>query len=351
MRKRIPEIPSKRARELFERAARGSGKVAIVYHGDADGTSSAALAAAAVERLGGASICRTPAKGENIYTPAFARLVEGDRPELVSVFDTGSRPERPFGDLPTIIIDHHRIDTAPPVEAFVSTFGDDERVSTSALTLDLLAPLAALDDRAWLAAVGLLGDLGDAARDDPIVTRAAAAHGITRLRTVVSLVNAAGRSPAHEVDVALEALRAAETPFEIVRGQGAAAARLHALRDEVGGALARARRVAPKIEGRWAVIEFDEPFRIHGVIAAAWTRRLPDSLVLVANRGYSAGRVHFAVRSHAPIDLRAALRGLVPDAGPDFAAGHDRATGGIVDVATYDRLRRAIREEASSRAA
>lgn len=351
MRARTLDVSKKQARELLVRAAQGGGKVVIVYHGDADGTSSAALAAAAVERLGGAPVCRTPAKGENIHAPAFARLVEADRPELVSVFDTGSRPERPFGDLPTIIVDHHRIDTAPPVEAFVSTFGDDDSVSTSALTLDLLAPIAPLDDRAWLAAVGLLGDLGDAARRDPVVTRAAAAHGITKLRAVVSLVNAAGRSAAHEVDVALDALRAAATPAAIVRGEGPAAARLHALRAEVADALARSRKVAPKVEGRWAVIELDEPYRVHGVIAGAWTGRLADSIVLVANRGYSPGRVHFSVRSRAPLDLRAALRGLVPDAGPDFAAGHDRATGGIVDVATYDRLRRAIREEASSRAA
>jgi single-stranded-DNA-specific exonuclease len=70
--------------------------------------------------------------------------------------------------------------------------------------------------------------------------------------------------------------------------------------------------------------------------------------VLVANRGYVPGRVHLSVRSHVALDLRAELRGLVPDAGDDYAAGHARASGAIIDTETYERLLAAIERLASS---
>jgi len=100
----------------------------------------------------------------------------------------------------------------------------------------------------------------------------------------------------------------------------------------------RAVRVAPRILGRWAIIEFTDPCRIHSSVASVWTRRLHDRIVLAANRGYIPGRVHFSVRSHEPLDLRAELRALMPDASSDFASGHDRATGGIVGVDVFDEL-------------
>ncbi|MGK4007878.1 DHH family phosphoesterase [Sorangium sp. So ce1036] len=340
------------ARDLLCRAGARGARVAVVYHADADGTSAAALACFAARALGAEVATATPDKGENVHSPAFGARVQATGAALAVVLDTGSRPGRPFA-MPTLIVDHHRVDPAqaPEVEAFVSTFGGDPMTSTSALTYELLAPIAPVAPRAWLAALGLLGDLGDAARRHPLVAGAAREHGIGALREAVALVNAAGRSAAHDAGVALAALLEAERPADLARGGGEAAGRLRALRQEVADATRRAIRVPPRVHGRWAVIQLDEPYRIHGPVASAWTRRLADQIVLVANRGYVPGRVHFSVRSRRPLDLRAALSALLPDAGPDFAAGHDRATGGIVDAAVFDELLRRIQGEAAGEAA
>lgn len=326
--------------------------MAVVYHADADGTSAAALVCHAARALGAEPLALTPDKGENVHHPAFGRRVRAAGAQLAVVLDTGSRPGRLFG-IATVIIDHHRIDPAeaPAVEAFVSTFGDDPGTSTSALAYALLAPIAPMGSRAWVAALGLLGDLGDAARAHPLVAEAARQHGWTALREAVGLVNAAGRSAAHDAGVALAALLDAEAPASLTRGGGEAAMQLRALKEEVAAATRRAIRVPPRVHGRWAVIQIHEPYRVHGPVASAWTRKLADALVLVANRGYMPGRVHFSVRSRRPVDLRAALAALLPDAGPDFAAGHDRATGGIVPVEVFEELLRRIQAEAAGEAA
>ncbi|MBK9258496.1 MAG: DHH family phosphoesterase [Polyangiaceae bacterium] len=344
---RIWEQATERALVSLRAALSEGAPIAVVYHADADGTSSAALAMAAIEKHGGQTLPLTPRKGENVHDPAFSATIDESGAGLVVVLDTGSRRGRLFR-IPTIVVDHHRIDTddAPDVEAFVSTFGREPLISTSALAWELFSSFADIRERAWLGAIGLIGDLGDKAKTHPLVQDAAAIHKMTHLRDAVSLVNAAGRSSTHEADVALRALVEARGPIDIVRGNGNAASRLHELKQEVAEATKRAIRKAPRIVGRWAIIEFAEPCRIHGSVASAWTRKLHDRIVLAGNRGYVPGRVHFSVRSHEPLDLRAELRALLPDAGPDFASGHDRATGGIVDVDVFDELLRRIESRA-----
>ena len=321
--------------------------VAVVYHADADGISAAALASAAVDRLGAVVLALTPPKGKNVYDEDFRRELDRCAPALVLVLDTGSRPGTRWRSAPTIIVDHHVAASAPDVEAFVH---DEDAVSTSLLTYELLRPIVDVEDRSWLAAVGAFGDRGDDARDLPIVMSAIARHGISSLRDVVALVNASGRAGTPAPDIALAALREAESPREIARGESPNARRLIEMRSEVAEASKRARRVAPRVRGRWAIIELDEPCRVHGVIASAWARRLAPRIVLVANKGYMKDRVHLSVRSHEEIDLRAAMRALLPDEGGDYAAGHSRATGAIIDVPTYERMLAAIDEE-SARAA
>jgi single-stranded-DNA-specific exonuclease len=344
---RIWARAAEQAGELLRAAVAEHASIAVVYHADADGTSSAALAVSAIQKRGGSTMPFTPRKGKSVHDPEFAAQVENSGVGLAVVLDTGSRPGRLFR-IPTLVVDHHRIEpTQPPdVEAFVSTFGQEPLISTSALAGELFFPFADMQERVWFAAIGLLGDLGEDARRHPWVQQATAFHKITHLRDTVSLVNAAGRSSAHEAEVALRALLEADGPADIVQGKSDAAKRLHVLKQEVADATKRAVRTAPRIAGRWAVIEFAEPCRIHSSVAAAWTRKLHDRIVLVANRGYVPGRVHFSVRSHEPLDLRAELRALLPDAGPDFASGHDRATGGIVEVSVFEKLLRRIELQA-----
>jgi hypothetical protein len=341
------------ARALVRGAS--AGRIAVVFHNDADGTSSAALATEAIERAGGETVALSPPRGENVHGPTTRDEVRRLAPRAALVLDMGSRPGPLFPGIPTAVVDHHPCAPggcagdarggAPDVAVFAN---DPSATSTSLLTWTLFHPIADLRDRAWVAAVGVLGDAGDPRRE-PLLAEAARAYGLTSLRTVVALVNAAGRASSHEPRVALEALRLAATPDAIVRGETPAATRLHTLRAEVSAALQRARRVAPRVRGRWALLEIDDPCRIHGVLASTWAKRLAPRIVLVANVGYVKGRVHMAVRAHHdprnPVDVRAALDALLPEHGPDFAAGHARASGGIVDEATYRRVLEAIERE------
>jgi single-stranded-DNA-specific exonuclease len=327
------------ARALLREVVVDDRSLALVYHADADGIASAALAAAAVERLGGRVLPLTPAKGKNVYDEAFCDEIAAAEPSAVLVLDTGSRAGAAWPGGRTVVVDHHPTDAAPDVHAFVH---DEDAVATAKLVLALVAPVAEIEDRSWLAAIGVLGDRGNDARHDPIVARASARFGVQSLREVVALVNASGRAARPAPELALASLRTTDDPRTVAGGQGAPAAKLHEMRAEVAEAVKHARRVAPRVRGQWAIIELEEPCRIHGVIASSWARRLSPRIVLVANRGYVPGRVHLSVRSHLEMDLRAALRGLLPDAGADFAAGHARATGAIIDAATYERLLAAI---------
>lgn len=333
------------ASALLAAAARAGSRVVLAYHADADGTAAAALVVRAFGERGRDVLAWSPAKGENVYAPAFRERVAAAGPELVVLLDTGSRAGKPFGDVPTLVIDHHAAPAPPDVDVFVTGAGDD--VSASWLTWQVLSETFEVTPHDWLAALGLLGDRGDHARGHPIVHEASRRFGIGRLKTAVALVNAAGRSAEHDSDCALRALAAASGPRDLVEATGPDAARLHALRAQVNEALGRARRAPPRVQGRWAVIRIEEPCRVHGPVAEMWTGRLRDKIVLVANSGYVSGRVHFVVRSRLELNLRKTLLELVLDAGPDYAAGHDRATGGIVSNAVFDQVLEAIRRESA----
>jgi len=341
------------ARELLRARPRGS-RLVVVHDIDADGTSSAALACAAAETLGLEPFAAAPRRGENVYAERFqAELTAATREAreggaLTMVVDTGGRDGARFAVEPVIVVDHHAAESGPVVDAFVSTRGKVDVVSSSLLTFELLEEVAELRERKWLAAIGLLGDLGDRAKLHPRFTEVTAGVRMTALRETVALVNAAGRASRHAPDVALAALREASSPSDVAGGLGAAARELATMREETSASFARARKVAPKKLGDYAVIMIDEPCRVHGLVAESWKRRLAPATVLVGNTGYSPGRVHFVVRAAERRDLRAALRALLPDAGPDFAAGHDQATGGIVDVATFERLLAAIAARGSA---
>jgi len=81
---------------------------------------------------------------------------------------------------------------------------------------------------------------------------------------------------------------------------------------------------------------------VHPLVATTWARRLAPRMVLAANAGYlGPGTVDFAVRGGAG-DLRrvlqAALAAQDASAAPEFAHGHDRATGGSLGLAAFERL-------------
>lgn len=332
---------------ILLQASRKRGRVALVYHADADGICSAALLARALEAAGAAVAPHTPGRGQNVYDRAFQESLVALAPSATVLLDTGARAHAVLGPSPTIVIDHHPTAAAPAVDCFVH---DATAPATSLLALRIAARLARVDEYTWLVAVGVLGDLGDKARRHPAGEPHFARYGLKPFQEIVALINASGRAAAPRPELALRVLRDASTPRDLLQSDGDELAQLRDMRVEVAASIARARRVAPRVRGRWALIELDEVCRIHGVIASAWVRRLAPRIVLVANRGYVPGRVHFSVRAQADVDLRAALRALLPDEGADYAAGHARASGGVISVESYARLISAIEREAGEAA-
>ncbi|MFP2901265.1 hypothetical protein ACLEQD_33745, partial [Corallococcus sp. 4LFB] len=104
-----------------------------------------------------------------------------------------------------------------------------------------------------------------------------------------------------------------------------------------------ARRRQRRFSGNLALLMFSSEAQVHPLVAMRWVQRLPDHIVVAANTGYLPGRVNFVLRSRAPVDLLALLRGLdLPPLGGSYAHGHARATGGSLAPADFLRLMEAL---------
>jgi single-stranded-DNA-specific exonuclease len=72
---------------------------------------------------------------------------------------------------------------------------------------------------------------------------------------------------------------------------------------------------------------------------------MAPAIVIAANEGFLAGRVNFAARSHANVDLLQWLKGLpfTPSPGAEYANGHPRATGGSLSIDDFERFMEVLR--------
>lgn len=308
------------------------GAVAVVPHTDADGLAAGAIALRARDE--GARAAVLLGRGE---TPFDATTTLPDGP--LAVLDWGVRRL----DRPGLIVDHHvpEVDDAGPGTVVISSFGERPEVPTAAL-MRRLVPEAA----SWLAAVGAVGDVGDAAFALPECAEAGAGGRKTAIRKLAALVNAPRRVPDGPVRTALALLVEHDDPR-------------HALRDPRVGELEAAKaawraefdrvvRTPPQFVGdRVALLRFASPAQVHPVVATAWSRRLAPRIVLAANDGYLApGVVNFAVRG-GDGDLRALLRSALPEERGEFAHGHPRATGGSLQAPVFELLLERLRTSAS----
>lgn len=303
--------------ELIARAREAlSAAGAVVPHTDADGLAAGAIALRARGEGAGAAVLLdrglTP-WGEDAPIPAGP----------VAVLDWGVR------DLhrPGLLVDHHAPEAEPREDqVMVSGYAERPVPCTSALMrrIDPGAP-------AWLAAVGAVGDLGDAAFALPECAGAPK----TAVRKLVPLVNAPRRVRGGPVGDALALLVEHDDPKAALLDPRVAL--LEESRREWRGEFERAMRTAPSVAGDVAVIRFSSPCQVHPLVAGAWMRRLAPRMVLAANDDYLPGRVNFAVRGGSG-DLRRRLREALPDVGGEFAHGHDRATGGSLAPGDFARL-------------
>ena len=313
--------------------------ILILGHHDADGLSSAAILSRALERSGRAIKVRVLGRGENVWTPEMVAELHAQEIGGLIVADLGTRAEPPLPGTATIILDHHVPTGIPQAALLVSGHGLHPTPTTSLLAWWCAGAVAEVDDLLWLAALGIIGDMEEAAGFPELAT-ARERWGITALRKAVSLLNAPRRASAGDAGPALALLLKADGPKAVLSGEYPETACLQAAKDEVQEALAEGRRAAPKIRGDVALISLHSACQIHPLIAQQWKGRLKDKIVIAANTGYRPGWVHFAARTGQGVDLIDFLRQHRPEGADtvNYGNGHPQASGGALLPAAWNRF-------------
>jgi single-stranded-DNA-specific exonuclease len=315
-----------------------SGAPLILCHDDADGLSSGALLRRALLRRGMDCEVRLVGRGENAWSDTMAAEVAERDPPGVIVADLGMRDRTLHPRM--AVIDHHVPTVAPEGACVVHGYGLDPVPTTS-----LLAwwAVGAPDDLLWLAAVGVLGDLGDKAPFD-VLSDAKKHYRAGKLREVTTLVNAPRRGASGDGRPALELLLSADDPADALSGRHPGLDACEAAREEVKAAPAEARRQPPRFGSRHggdvAMIRVDTPCQVHPMVAQSWIGRLNADFVLCANFGYLDGAVAMSGRARGDADLLDFLRRHRPE-GADpllYGNGHRRAAGGTLSPASWNVL-------------
>ncbi len=330
---------AERALSAFLAGVPHEARHVLLCHNDADGLAAGALLFRALERSGRSDRRLLPmGKGENAWSMSVIRRVEALHPAALLVLDLGSVARPIFPGLPTLLIDHHRPQGVPPGATLISSDQWQPLVCTAALAYWLGMGLAPLQDLAWVAAVGIIGDLGGHATLEP-VPQARARYGTRTLHKAATLVNAARRSAGGDASVALDALLAAQSPADITDCRLPEAQQLVEMRQGFDQALGEAQRVAPVFRERVALIRVHSPYQVHPILAQIWRSRLPQHIVIVANEGYLPGRVSFSLRTCLQVNLLDYLKAF-RQAIDTTEYGHEPggATGGTLPAGEWKRL-------------
>lgn len=312
--------------------------IAVAAHFDADGLAAAAILTRALRSAGRTAEPVIVGKAQTPWDGDFAGRLRGLNPGGLILADLGTRAEPVLAGTPTLVVDHHRPTGTPPDAVTLSGHTLDPEPTSALIAWWATTALGDQSDLLWLAALGLIGDMAEAA-GFPELAEAQSRWGKTALRDAVSLVNAPRRTAAADAGPALRLLLAGDGPKAITRGEGPDVQALAAAKAEVRDAVEAARRVPPRIAGDVALLLFASPCQIHPLIAQQWRGRLRDKIVIAANSGYRPGWVHFATRSATGRDLLAFLAEHRPD-GADgrYGNGHAQATGGALPVEIWNRF-------------
>ncbi len=323
-------------------AARDRAERLVVFcHYDADGLAAGALFGRGLARLGFEDVQVVPSgRAENAFfsETAHERLRALD-PAALLVTDLGVNAAGVLPAVPTLYVDHHRPEGTPP-GTVVSGYGWEPIPCSAWLAFDLLRAETDLDDLLWIAAVGVLSDLGDAA-PWPRLAEAKKRYTAKWLREAVVLTNAARRASLFDPATPLRLLMTGDGPKALSEGEGSD--RLAAYRKEVNAEMTEARKAAPVFSDTepFALVRLHSACQVHPLIAQQWRGRLPKYAVIAANTGYRPGLVAFSARTARPDlvlpELFQAID-LGDEHADDFGHGHDAASGGTLPPAAFNRL-------------
>ncbi|MGQ9683024.1 MAG: DHH family phosphoesterase [Anaerolineae bacterium] len=301
----------------------------LLCHNDADGLAAGVLFYRALQRTGrGHVTLQTTGKGQSAWSTASLRQIAAAHPQVLVVLDLGSRPQPLFPGVPTLLIDHHRPMGKPDAATLISSYSWLPNPCSAALVYWLVGEMADVRDSDWIAAIGIVGDMGEHATIEPL-PEARKRYGNRVIKETTTLVNAARRSASGDASLALHALLNASAPADIARGRLPEARALQAEREAFNAALTAAKRAAPTFASNLALIRVRSPYQVHPVLAQIWRGRLPNHIVMVLNEGYLPDRASFSLRTALDVNL---LDFLEPfrsslDA-TELGYGHDKATGG-----------------------
>lgn len=337
----------------------------VVCDFDGDGLPAGAILMRALREAGYASVdgeCRR--KGESAWGPEIggrlAARAAGEGIDGLIVTDLGSRDGDILAGVPLLLIDHHRPIGQPEGSTVISSYGtgdeagDGKDVATSGLLCWWCARALVGEAKAaewmWLCGISILSDLGDKAPFEEL-TAAKARFGGGALRDATSLLNAPRRTTEGRADAALALLMKADGPKDVTGGKYPETAELLRAKEEVGEALAYARKQPPKFSksvrdelgADLVAIRMHTGCQVHPLVAQQWRGRFNKSVVFGVNTGYRPGWVTFSGRAPAGVNLIEFLaRHRPPEADNSYGLGHNQASGGALPVKVWNRWIREI---------
>jgi single-stranded DNA-specific DHH superfamily exonuclease len=318
------------------------GRTIIAHDVDADGVSAGIILEAALRRSGITSVQRfLPDRTRNPWSETNRASLAALEPSHLFLLDLGARAEPVLDNVPACSIDHHAVDRETAAGTVISSYGWTPSPNTSLLVWRLCGTLTDVSDLDWVAAIGTLGDHGAIAAY-PALRSVTKKYSLARLKDIVVLINAARRASPSQAEAGARLLASSREPRDFL----APTPELRLLREarwQIQAALADGKRAAPKFADSVALIQVESPCQIHPVLAQIWRTRLPRHIVIVANRGYVPGRVHFSVRGPVGTNVLAFLRALPLEPGEgEYGHGHDAASGGSLPIARWTELLRIL---------
>lgn len=308
------------------------GRLVVAHDFDADGVAAGVL----LQRsLAARDVVRwVPGRLRDAWRDDNRSEMAALGPDRLFLLDLGCRNQPVLPGTPTCVIDHHRPEEPPPGTTLVSGYTWNPPTCTAWMVHDLVQ----CPDLDWVAALGILSDLGPTA-PAPALLSAKERFGITCLNKVVALLNAVRRCSRPDAERAARALLRHEDPRLLLKSDDPDVQALKAAQDEVRQEFQRAKTAAPKFAGQVALIRTSSPCQVHPLLAQIWRSRLPKYYVLVSNDAYVPGRVNFSARSTPPLKVLDFLQGF-PDlaAAGDFGRGHDHASGGSLPAEAWQEF-------------
>lgn len=328
------------AREAYAAFTSQATRPTALHDCDADGLSAGVIWQRTLERLGRQPQRLVTDRARNAWSEANRERLKETRPDRLFVLDLGCRSEPLLAGVPTCLVDHHRPEPPAPGDLLLSGYEWDPIPTTSWLAYELGAALVDLQDLEWVAALGVVGDLGEKAPFE-LLARAKKTYKARYLKEAVVLLNTARRASTYGPERAARALLEHADPAALVNSDSSDVEFLRACREEIAGAMNEGKKASPKFAGQAALIQVHTPCQIHPLLAQIWRGRLPRYYVIVANTGYMPGRVNFSARSSGPLKVLDFLQQHRPqgdDVVGEVGNGHDQASGGSLDATSWNRF-------------